>query len=611
MSNSAKAGFRIGRWDVDPQQNLLKSPEHTKTLEPKVMDVLVFLAEKQGEVVSRQEILDAVWGEVVVGDEVVSRAVSLLRTELGDDQSNPRYLKTISKRGYSLIADVILTSSDESIPHRATRKLLFAIIAILTLVVAFFAIDRKEPERSVAVLPFADMSPKGDQEYFGDGMAVALLNELVRLDGLRVSPRTSSFSFKGTDESLSAIAEALNVTTIVEGSIRKGGDQVSITAQLIRIADGEILWSDTYDRKLENIFAIQEEIATAVSGALGVKLGVGGVNDYRGAGTQSFEAYEEFGKAQTSGPGEEGIRHLKRAIELDPNYAAAWSWLAANIVLRGWGKYPGENRANEEEAYALVRRAVELDPESAHSNTILGLMLQIRRDWILADEAHLKALSLSSDSPALNQYGSMLQRVGRFAAALEFFDKSEALTTKESYLPMRVRGALAEGRIGDARVGLARRPTWLGNKGVDVSIALHEGDTEEIKAIMAAQPPTDIATLELYAPVLEVFDSRESVLSTLRAVYADNDSRWPSKLHDIAFLAAYFGDSQLALQTFAEELSKSSIRLYAVWYPLMAEVRQSQGFKELMTDLSLVAYWRAVGWPDQCRPLGAEDFECF
>lgn len=108
-----KCGFRIGGWDVYPQQNLLKSLEQTKTLEPKVMDVLVFLAERQGEVVSRQQILDAVWREVVVGDEVVSRAVSLLRTELGDDQKNPRYLKTISKRGYRLIADVILVSSNE------------------------------------------------------------------------------------------------------------------------------------------------------------------------------------------------------------------------------------------------------------------------------------------------------------------------------------------------------------------------------------------------------------------------------------------------------------------------------------------------------------------
>jgi hypothetical protein len=140
---------------------------------------------------------------------------------------------------------------------------------------------------------------------------------------------------------------------------------------------------------------------------------------------------------------------------------------------------------------------------------------------------------------------------------------------------------------------------------------LHGGDSKKIKAIMAARDPTEISTIKLYAPVLKVFDSREMVLSTLRAAYADSDSLWPSKLTDIAFLAAYFGDEDLALQTIGEEARLGSGRGGAVWYPLMADVRQSQGFKDLVTDLNLVAYWRASGWPDLCRPRGADDFECW
>jgi len=128
----------------------------------------------------------------------------------------------------------------------------------------------KEAEpQSIAVLPFADMSPNGDQEYFGDGIAEELINELVRLEGLRVAGRTSSFSFKGTNATHTAIAEALNVGTILEGSIRKDRNRVRITAQLINAADGYHLWSETFDRELVDIFAIQEEIATAVAGALG------------------------------------------------------------------------------------------------------------------------------------------------------------------------------------------------------------------------------------------------------------------------------------------------------------------------------------------------------
>jgi len=607
MDNTVKCDFRIGGWDVYPQQNLLKSPEQTKTLEPKVMDVLVFLAERQGEVVSRQQILDAVWREVVVGDEVVSRAVSLLRTELGDDQKNPRYLKTISKRGYSLIADVILTSSNESITRRTLRKPFFAIVAVLALALTYLVLVESDGAPSVAVLPFADISPNGDQQYFGNGMAVELRNELFRLDGLRVAAHL----FKRTDESLSEIGENLDVTTIVEGSIRKNGDQVRITAQLINIADGEILWTEIYNRKLENIFAIQEEIATAVSGALGVRLGVGGVNAYRGAGTRNIEAYEEFLKAPRVFGSEVGIRHLKRAIELDPNYAAAWSWLSFQTVTRGMGKYPGESRENEKEAYALALRAVELNSESANANAQLGVMLQIEKDWLRAEEAHLKALSLRVDFPNLRRYAGFLMRTGHSADAMKQFERSKMIdpaATGPSI--MSVPAAMAQGRFADARALWARDPDFVTLRGLDLTIALHKADTEAIKAIMAAKAPTDLSTIKLYAPVLKAFDSPEMALSKLREVYADSDSRWPRKLTDIAFLAAYFGDEEFALQAIGEEARLGSNRFHAVWYPLFADVRQSQGFKELVTDLNMVEYWRASSWPDLCRPIGDDDFTC-
>jgi DNA-binding winged helix-turn-helix (wHTH) protein len=176
MSNTVKSGFRVGAWDVYPQANLLKCPEHSKTLEPKVMDVLVFLSQRQGEVVSRQQILDAVWRGAVVGDEVVSRVVSLLRTELGDDQKNPRYVKTISKRGYCLIADVILLPSNEpqhvesmsdasasvtaDNPTESTtrrtaggsgNRLAFVIIGLLVLSLGYFAFDKFPIHRCTAL----------------------------------------------------------------------------------------------------------------------------------------------------------------------------------------------------------------------------------------------------------------------------------------------------------------------------------------------------------------------------------------------------------------------------------------------------------------------------
>jgi hypothetical protein len=211
----------------------------------------------------------------------------------------------------------------------------------------------------------------------------------------------------------------------------------------------------------------------------------------------------------------------------------------------------------------------------------------------------------------LNRYGSFLLRVGQSEAALEQYRKHEAL---EPYLEIQrvyFDVAMPQGRFDDAKVAWARRPNYLPNRGGDLTIALHEADTKEIKAIMAAKDPKEISTNELYAPVLKVFDSREMAVSTLRAAYADSDSLWPTKLTDIAILAAYFGDEELALQTIRKEARLGSPRFGVVWYPLMVDVRKLQGFKELVTELNLVEYWRAREWPDLCRPLGADDFECF
>jgi TolB-like protein len=519
---------------------------------------------------------------------------------------------------YEITADGLKLEkdTDHSRPssRHSERMLDRIIIVVLVIALGYFVIEKiieSNVDPSIAVLPFEDISPNGDQQYFADGMAVQLRNDLVELDCLSVASGESTGLVMEASESLSEKAKALKVRNILEGSVHKDGDRIRISAQLTNIADNKILWSEVYDRKLENIFAIQEEIATSVSGALGVRLADCGVNAFRGAGTRNIEAYELYLKNPRVFRSDEGIRHLSRAIELDPNYAAAMSSLAFGLFLKRLFKFPGENVENDERAYALIRRAIELEPESADSNAILGIMLQIRSDWIGAEEAHLKSLSLVVNQQNLNRYGSFLLRVGQSEAALEQYRKHEAL---EPYLEIQrvyFDVAMPQGRFDDAKVAWARRPNYLPNRGGDLTIALHEADTKEIKAIMAAKDPKEISTNELYAPVLKVFDSREMAVSTLRAAYADSDSLWPTKLTDIAILAAYFGDEELALQTIRKEARLGSPRFGVVWYPLMVDVRKLQGFKELVTELNLVEYWRAREWPDLCRPLGADDFECF
>jgi len=518
----------------------------------------------------------------------------------------------ITPEGIGLEKD---SDPDVALTHVSDRRLDFLVISLLCAAVILFAYDKwgisDPPDRSVAVLPFADMSPNGDQEYFGDGIAEELLNELVRLDGLYVAGRTSSFSFKGTNENLSAIAEALNVGAILEGSIRKDGDRIRITAQLINASDGYHLWSETYDRELANIFEVQEEIATSVAGALGVRLGVGTINAFRGAGTQNVEAYEAYLQGQDRNlTNQEKIRLYERATELDPNYAAAWSQLGLRTLATMWDSSLDQASEIVDRAYPLVLRGVELNPESAIAQYRLAQVRNARYDWIGGEQGFAQAIDLLTDRPIVASYGAMLLRTGRTAYAQKQYALAVSLEPLGG-LPVTFswHASLAQGRFAEAKE-ISNWQVAANRIENNLDIALNERDPEEIKPAMQAMPNTNVAAIALYAPLLAEFDSPERILSILRDVYLDENLQWPRKLHDIAMMAAYFGDPQFALKVKGQEVRATSARLAALWYPVMSEVRQLPEFKKLVTDLNLVEYWRAYGWADLCRPLGEDDFTC-
>jgi len=241
----------------------------------------------------------------------------------------------------------------------------------------------------------------------------------------------------------------------------------------------------------------------------------------------------------------------------------------------------------------------------------LGNSLYFVMDWIGADKAYAKALLLLTDRYNVTQRANMLMRTGRSAMARKLYDMAESLEPLGgSPAGFRQYVSLAQLNFTEAKeiAEWWRRESVFMNVGLE--IALNEDDPEEIKTAIRSLPKTKLSTDALYNPVLSVFDTPEMVLSALRAIYADEGTQWPSKLHDIALLAAYFDDPQFALQVKAEEVRNTSNRLGALWYPVMSEVRQLPEFKELVTDINLVAYWRAYGFADNCKPLGDDDFTC-
>jgi len=494
----------------------------------------------------------------------------------------------------------------------SSKLILILVSALFITVAATLYLTWPRGDRSIAVLPFEDISPGGDQAYFGNGIADELRLELQGLEGLRVAGRTSSIA--SAQEDSKTIGETLNVDSILEGSIRKEGNSIRITVQLTHGADGYTIWSESYDRELENIFEMQEEIATSVAGALGVRLGVGAINAFRGAGTRNVEAYEAYLQGQNDNlTRQERLRLYERATELDPNYGAAWSYLAHRTLSMLWDSSPdqvSEISEIKDRAYQFALRGVQLNPESAATQRALAMIRTARYDWIGGEQGFVQAIELLADRPIASTYASVLIRTGRTAYA----QKQDAIAVALEPLGGRPtnlswHASLAQGRFAEAK----ERSNWqvAANRiENNIDIALNERDPDELKAAMQAMPKTNVAAIALYAPVLAEFDSPERILSMLRDVYLEENLQWPRKLHDIAMVAAYFGDPQFALKVKGQEVRATTARLAALWYPVMSEVRQLPEFKKLVTDLNLVEYWRAYGWADACRPLGDNDFTC-
>ncbi|RPH47356.1 MAG: TIR domain-containing protein, partial [Lysobacterales bacterium] len=317
---------------------------------------------------------------------------------------------------------------------RSTRWIRGAGMAFVSLALVYFAVDRywlpnrvadeqaaapAQPaattpisEKSIAVLPFSDMSEKKDQEYLADGMAEEILNLLAQVSELRVPARTSSFYFKDKPTKIREIALELGVAHILEGSIRRAGDQLRVTAQLIRADNGYHLWSETYDRDVKDLFKVQDDIANAVVQALQIKLMGGELNRKKG-GTQNLEAYELFLRAEsalfqnTRSSLDAAYEYADQAIRLDRNYGLAWM-LRANAVLLQAENGLRDATEGYERARQELRHALQLSPEISDAHALLGGMLMtVDRNWAAAETEERKALAIDPNNSTALQGASL------------------------------------------------------------------------------------------------------------------------------------------------------------------------------------------------------------
>ena len=525
----------------------------------------------------------------------------------------------------------------ESITTETGRKLDFALsTAIIALIIVIVWQSSTAPETvvsepvvaaqdsaapsdaSVAVLPFADMSAAGDQEYFSDGLTEEILNLLVRADEIDVVSRTSSFQFKGTTLGIPEIAAELNVRHVVEGSVRKAGDTVRVTAQLIDALTDRHLWSDTYDRPLttENLFEIQDDIANSIFAALGEELGLLGEIDLRAKRTtDDVDAYALFLEARALFQGRRDLdvveELLAQATGMDPEFSEAWAYKGANQFLMhdyAYSDLPLEelNRRGLEEA----EKALALDPENATAIAAIANIYVnertrpgdiVKHDWTDILALFDKALQLDPrNGSARNWRGLSYAWLGKIDEAISDFE--QCYRYEPFYIPCAENlqwFLAAQGRDAEAMDVLLSTM----NNGISKVLYAHPGLLARTGNELAFKSSTNnVLALrdwrrhdELYEAFRDLDADHSELARSIADFFAANPERSMDFMHSILFYLGYYVHPQ------------NSIGLWARDNP---EMQRSPFFRELMRKIGAVDYWKKTSLPSGCRWTGDDDFEC-
>ena len=585
--------------------------------------------------VTKDELIETVWEGRAVSDAVLTTAMRDLRKALTDDARAPTFIQTVHGRGYRFLKPVEqLTESEGAAvalaPQTTDRsgttqkpRWLFG-LAVVAGAIGLFLLGRALAPptpadtniefsthlRSVAVLPFEDLSEAGDQAYFSEGLSVEILNALVRVEGLQVASRTSSFVYKDDGEArLQKIASELGVRHVLDGSVRRVGDQVRVTAQLIDARSDRSVWSDSYDRELTvaNLLAIQDDIAGAIvdqiRDQLGTDLSRSNIETTSAAaGTVSLDAYDAYLRANDLFADrrdlDRALEFVRASLSADPQFARGWE-------LRGAISFVSNGGQPTQEAQVAVETALELDPNLSLAHALKGVMGNIHPpyNWQLTIGVLERAVDLDTkNTTALQWLGLEFRKLGYLDRAIEVFN--QCLNIDPAYHRCRAHRIYAAHMNGQTELAMHDYRTLLeqgapADDDVLLLAFLSDGNQELADLVVASLSDDPPFPSEIYSAMKRWPEAPDESLKNKLRLWVRNENGNPRDFYS-TILA--FGAYDLI------EIQQGSY--FGLWLPEFPDYRASPDFERFIQAMGIDAYWRANGFPPQCRPEGETGFSC-
>ncbi|HYM18445.1 MAG TPA: hypothetical protein VEU06_07775 [Micropepsaceae bacterium] len=512
----------------------------------------------------------------------------------------------------ALITVIALVSYQQLLPASQTR----------TVQASALVRSASQNEISIAVLPFANLSGDQNQEFFSDGMTDEIMTSLAKVPKLHIVGRSSAFQFKNQSRDLRAVGQALGASHVIEGSVRKSGDRIRITAELVRADTGLQVWSENYDRQLTDVFAIQEDIAQAIAGSLSVPLGLREGERLTKNRARDDATYEDYLRARSLIRARgydrliEAGNLLERVVARDPDFAPAWSQLAlaygyapfydVRYMSGDFEQWRPIVEANLAKAEAAANRAVQLDPKNPEAYLALGLVSGTKEDYVTGQEMNGRALALDPDNPDVLVISMIILADGGYIK--EALGLAQRLRTLEPFVPAYnaiAAWVLAMNGQTDVAISilkpLATSGSGLGNP------------TANLARIYAAQGRYHEASEALGLIPDGIYRAEISDLAA-RLIREAPSSVLPNpvpRLGMLGFVYEFVGasDHVLDYREGSHKVGKWSA-VYYYWTAPYANVRKTERWKRLMREAGYLDYWRKKGWPDLCQPTTGDDFEC-